>query len=138
MKEIIFLQGLPASGKSTWSKQFCIDNPQYIRLNKDDIREELGNPPFSYSFEKIVLEKQRQAGNMWIKQGFSLVIDDTNFAEKHRNYWEKIASDNHYKFTVKTFNTPVDECITRDSLREKSVGKDVILGMYNKYLKNEL
>ncbi len=36
---------------------------------------------------------------------------------------------------VMEFHTPVEECIERDSKREKSVGKAVILNMYNTYLK---
>ena len=134
-REVIFLKGLPASGKSTWAKQFCIDNPNYIRLNKDDIREELGNPAWSKQFENIVLEKQREAGKLWISMNKSLIIDDTNFAKIHHDFWLKIASDNGYDFTVKTFDADVNTCVERDKNREKPVGEGVIRGMYKRYLK---
>lgn len=62
MQTILFLKGLPASGKSTFAKKYCIDNPEFKRLNKDDIREELGNLPFSKGFESQVLSLQRERG----------------------------------------------------------------------------
>ena len=138
MSKIIFCKGLPASGKSTWSKEFVKENPNYIRLNKDDIREFFGNPPFSSSFEKSVLTVQKTLGDVAIKLGKSLIIDDTNFAEKHEIYWRSIASENSMEFEIKFFDIPVEECIKRDSEREKSVGKGVILSMYNTYLKPKI
>ena len=135
--KIIFLKGLPASGKSTYSKQFCKENPEYIRLNKDDIREFFGNPPFSSSFEKSVLNVQKTLGETAVKLGKSLIIDDTNFAEKHYMYWSSLARENNMEFEVKFFNVPLLECIERDKNRKTSVGEQVIRNMYNKYLKNE-
>lgn len=66
--------------------------------------------------------------------GKSIIVDDTNFAPKHEQYWRKIASSLVIEFDVKNFNTPVEECIERDSKREKPVGKAVILDMYQKYI----
>jgi len=134
-QKIIFCKGLPASGKSTWSKQFCKDNPEFVRINKDDIRELLGSPEFSSRFEKDVLTIQHLMGEAILRTGKSLIVDDTNFAEKHEIYWRSIAHVESIEFEIKTFDTPVEECIKRDSEREKSVGKRVILGMYNQYLK---
>ena len=134
-QKIIFLQGLPASGKSTWSKQYCIDNPDFVRINKDDIREELGNPAFSNSFEKLVLSMQRSRGLEILNTGKSLIVDDTNFAEKHKIYWKNIADNLDIEFEIKFFDVPVEECIKRDKDREKSVGKMVIYTMNKNYLK---
>lgn len=135
MQKIIFLKGLPASGKSTWAKQFCLENPNFIRLNKDDIREFFNNPKFTSSFEKDVLSIQKHLGEVALKLGKSLIIDDTNFAEKHQIYWQEVANAASIEFEIKIFDTPLEVCIIRDSEREKSVGKHVILGMYNTYLK---
>ena len=42
------------------------------------------------------------------------------------------------EFKVKLIDTPLKECIRRDSKREgkANVGEKVILGMYNDYLKD--
>lgn len=135
MQKIIFLKGLPASGKSTWAKKYCIEHLFVERVNKDDIRDELGNPIWSRAFEEEVLKIQRQRGEELISQGKSLIVDDTNFAEKHENYWRDIAKKYGYEFEIKFFDTPVEECIRRDKGREKSVGEGIIMDMYKKYLK---
>lgn len=38
---------------------------------------------------------------------------------------------------VLPFDTPLEECIRRDGEREKSVGKGVIMNMYNSFLKDK-
>lgn len=134
MQEIIFCKGLPASGKSTWAKQFCIDNPTFVRINKDDIRELLGSPKFSREFESSVLSIQRKMGEAILESGKSLIIDDTNFSQKHWEYWMGVANRLHLYIAQRYFDTPIEECIERDSKREKSVGKEVIMGMYKTYI----
>lgn len=135
MQEIIFCKGLPGSGKSTWAKQFCKENPDYIRLNKDDLREMLGDPPFNRDFENAVLSIQRKMGETVLATGKSIIIDDTNFAQKHWDYWLGVANRLHLNITQRLFDTSVEVCIERDSERVKSVGKEVILSMYEKYVK---
>lgn len=135
MQEIILCHGLPASGKSTWSKQYCKDHSNYIRVNKDDIRELLGSPVFDREFENSVLDIQRKMGNTILDTGKSLIVDDTNFAKKHQEYWSQIAASRAIAFSIRHFDTKVEECIERDSKREKPVGNAVILDMYEKYIK---
>lgn len=38
MNKVIILYGPPASGKSTWAKEFIKEKTQWIRVNRDDIR----------------------------------------------------------------------------------------------------
>jgi len=138
MQEIIFCVGLPGSGKTTWAKQFCLDNPNYVRINKDDLRILLGNPKYSRDFEDLVLNIEREMGLAILWTGKSLIVDDTNFSKIHYKYWKRISDIKGISFTEKYFDTPVEECIRRDSEREKSVGIDVIMNMYEKYVKIEL
>lgn len=37
-RELIFLKGLPASGKSTWAKEYVRSHKKALRVNKDDLR----------------------------------------------------------------------------------------------------
>lgn len=142
MNKIIFLKGLPASGKSTWAKNYCKENPNFRRLNKDDLREEFKdfNPSRNWNknFESQILEIQRKRGILFIENGFSIIIDDTNFAEKHKNFWYEIAKKHNLEFEERYFDTPVDVCVDRDKHREKSVGEDVIRSMYKKYVKHNI
>lgn len=134
-QKIIFCKGLPASGKSTWAKEYCYRNPDFIRINKDDIRDLLGNPAFDSKFEDAVLDIQRRMGIAILNTGKSIIVDDTNFAPKHETYWGIISATMHVPMDVINFDAPVEECIERDSKRDKSVGKAVILDMYEKYIK---
>ena len=142
MQKIIFLKGLPASGKSTWAKQFCKENINFERLNKDDLREEFKelNPSgqWNKTFENQILEIQRKRGIDFINGGFSIIIDDTNFAEKHRTFWLEVAEKYGLQFEEKYFDTPVDVCVDRDKHREKSVGEGVIRDMYKRYVKHNI
>lgn len=138
MQKIILCKGLPGSGKTTWAKQFCIDNPDHVRINKDDIRLLLGSPKYSKNVEDIVLDFERKLGLAILFLGKSLIVDDTNFSKIHSKYWRKIASDRHFSFIEKFFNTPLEECIQRDASRQKPVGESVILEMYEKHLKTHI
>lgn len=45
-------------------------------------------------------------------------------------------SDSKDSYTIETkdfFDVPLEECIERDSRREKPIGKEVIIDTYNKY-----
>lgn len=136
-QRIIFLYGLPGSGKTKFATQYCLDNPNTIRLNKDDIRKEFGNKPFSKSFEKEVLDVERLKGITELTKGFSIIIDDTNFHPKHKTFWQDITIKMNIDFEEIFIDTPLEECIKRDKERENSVGEKVIRGMFNRYLKKE-
>ena len=133
-QKIIICQGLPASGKSTWSKQYCIDHPEYIRVNKDDIRDFFTGIPYSFEFEEYIIKLERLYADTIISQGRSLIVDDTNFNRRYFNYWNNFANTHHLEVEIKKFDTSVEECIKRDLEREKSVGKAVIMDMYKKYI----
>lgn len=134
MQQIILCKGLPASGKSTWAKKYCKDHSEFARINKDDVREFLGNLPYSKQLEVLVLELKHEIGNIFLKLGKSLIVDDTNFAKKHHQYWNEIALLGGFGLTVINFDTPFEECIKRDKEREKSVGEKVIMKMYYDFL----
>lgn len=43
-RKIIICRGIQGSGKSTWAKQWCHEDPEHrIRINNDDIRNMLGD-----------------------------------------------------------------------------------------------
>lgn len=133
-QKIILCQGLPASGKSTWAIQYAIDNPEFVRVNKDKIRDFFGELKWNGKFEKDVIDIQRLLANTALRQGKSVIVDDTNFNPKIKEYWKELAKCYNIEFEIEVFDTPVEVCIERDLKREKSVGMHVILGMYNRYL----
>jgi predicted kinase len=142
-RRLVMTQGLPGSGKSTWAlaeMRRGLDNgTNVVRVNKDDIRRQLEAElgwQWSPDNEARVIGI-RDARIRWaFEQGAELVIsDDTNFGRKHRTRLAELAAEARAVFEVKRFDTPVGECVQRDSLRtdKARVGEDVILKMARTY-----
>lgn len=142
MQRIILLKGLPASGKSTYAKKIVDETPgAYVRVNKDDLRSMLHNSRWSKSNEKQVLRIRDLIIEDALKNGQSVIIDDTNLAPKHQARMVELATK--YEVSLDVFDMfldiSVEECIRRDLKRENSVGEKVIKDMYKKFIapKNE-
>ena len=133
MQKLIVTQGLPASGKTTWSHNWVKEEPtDRVRVNRDDIRKMLG-PYWIPSREKLVTDIENGMVRAALKRGFSVVVDATNFKPQK---WMEMAITYGIKLEMQDFtNVSLKECIQRDQQRKESVGKQVIEDMYNKYLK---
>jgi predicted kinase len=133
MGRIIFIRGLPGSGKSTHSKNYIEQNPNIIRVNKDDIRALMGYTKFNKQKEKLVVECEYNMAQEAITRGFDVLVDDTNLNPYHKNRYENLARMADAEFEIIEIDTPIEECIRRDSLRERSVGEEVIRNMAKKW-----
>ncbi len=51
--KIIITRGIPGSGKTTWAKNFVKNNPNYIRISRDDLRSILIGK-WDWSIEDVV------------------------------------------------------------------------------------
>lgn len=129
---VIFLKGLPASGKSTWAREFVTKHQHFIRINKDDLRA-MFTSDFSKPKEGIVLWLR----DFWIQTAlgswFGVVVDDTNFNPAHEDTIKAIAGIYWKDFEVKFFDVPLEECIERNSKRENAVPEKVIRDMAQRY-----
>lgn len=136
------MQGLPGSGKSTYAKDLVSKNPgKYKRICKDDLRAMLDNSKWSRTNEEFVLNIRDEILRQALVEGKDVIIDDTNFEQKHIDRIKDIAKEyaivekQQINVEVKFIDTPLQECIENDLNRFASVGKDVIVGMWKKYLK---
>lgn len=138
--KIIMTKGLPASGKTTWAKQFIAERTtdygeKWKRINKDDMRAMLDNGVWNRENEHFVLLMRDTAILSALDHGFNVVVDDTNFAPKHETTLKEIAKLKKADFEIKDFTTvSLYECIKRDLQRANSVGQKVITRMYQQYL----
>lgn len=136
--KIIMLRGLPASGKSTWAK-LMVESGQgnIIRVNKDDLRAMVHNSKHSKGREELILQIRDEIIRVGIRSGKVVIVDDTNFHVKHFNSLKELAKELGVELEINdTFlDIPLEECINRDAKRDKPVGKDAIIQMYNEYLK---
>lgn len=129
-------KGLPASGKSTWAKEWVDNHENWKRINKDDLRNIFDNGKWSEGNEKfIIFSRDILVYNLLCKK-INVIVDDTNFAPKHEVQLKAMAKECGAKFEIKDFTDITPEtCIERDLKRPNSVGSKVIMKMYNQYLK---
>lgn len=145
MAKIIICQGLPASGKSTWAKQWVSEAPEErVRFNRDDVRNMLGKY-WVPSRENLINSIYDSFMNEAMMFGYDIVIDNMNLNKKtiseienyviEFNNWISLSPLNiHYDIEYKTFfDTPLDTLIERDSKRDNPIGEKVIRDLYNKY-----
>ena len=135
MNKLIICRGLPASGKSTWAKQWVLENPEHrVRINQDDIRLMLGKY-WVPSREKLVQEIQFDAVVEALSKEFDVVIDNTNLNKKVLDGFDRlIKTFENYEIEYKDFfDTPLSVCIERDKNRDLQVTEKVIRGFYNNY-----
>ena len=136
MIRMIILQGLPGSGKSTWAREFVTGKKDWVIVNRDSLRNMRGDYWIPEQ-EKLITQWEEFCIKSAIEEGLNVIIDATNLNHKTLQRWY-----NRYKLydihpEMHFFDIPVEECIKRDAEREKPVGKDVIMRMYNSYFKGD-
>lgn len=133
MAKIILCRGIQGSGKTTWAKQWVLEDPEHrVRFNNDDIRNMLGKY-WVPSREPIVTTMKNSfiSGAAIFRMG--VVIDNMNLNSKELDYWKDIARMFNYDLEFKDFFIPLQECIERDSKRPNPIGEEVIRRTYEKY-----
>ena len=149
-QELLFLIGLPASGKTTWCRDFVhfhdrCDN--WVRVSRDDLRRMRG-VYWLPKQEDMITDWEIATTALALIDGRSVVLDATNLYEDRRDGFVKRVckaieiykanseerGDVLFKIGEKRFDTPVDECIQRDKNRpeHERVGDKVIMNMARK------
>jgi adenylate kinase family enzyme len=149
--KILFLKGLPGSGKSYFAKNWVERDPtNRVRINKDDLRSLLHQGKYSKSNEKQILDIEESIILDSLKRNRDIILDNTHLATnnvglninelrikkfllEHKYPTDECCKyeKNYVQFIVQDFThvTP-EECIKQDLQRSKSVGQDVIWRMY--------
>jgi len=131
--KLIILQGIPASGKSTFAKQFVLESPlTRVKVCRDDIRSMLGKY-WVPSRENLVTEIEKHSVIEGLNAGYTVVIDATNLNLSFLKQWVVIAYELEIPVKYKKFYIALERAIELDSRRENPVGEDVITKFYNKY-----
>lgn len=133
MSKMIILRGLPACGKSTRAEQILREDGNAVRLNKDLMRTMLHMDKFTGRNESITRDAVRSLAEMLLKKKINVIIDDTNLNPGTMQSWKDLAKDLATVEIVDMTDVPVEECVMRDTQREKSVGGTVIKNMALRY-----
>lgn len=128
---LIILVGVAGSGKSTFAKQHF--SPASI-VATDGCRRLLYHGKVDIVVDEAPLQAYSSGAfemfYAWIearlKYGFYTVADSTAIIPNVRRELERIAANNKSNFIYLVFNTPLEECIERDSKRPFPVKDGVI------------
>lgn len=143
-RKLIICRGIQGSGKSTWAKQWCHEDPEHrVRFNNDDIRNMLGDY-WVTSREKLVTAMYKLFIYQSMDREYNIVIDNMNLNPKtikeleeivnsHNETAEETAGMVKYEIEYKDFFIPVEECIRRDSMRPNPIGAKVIKDTWKRY-----
>jgi len=142
-QKVIVTCGLPASGKSTFAKEWVAKDPtNRVRINKDDLRMTLHGGKYSKGNESQVIRIEEQILIDSLVKGKSIIVDNTHLATRKdgkNKHFERIRQtvENNSELCglsisteLKRFEVEPEECIKRDLQRTNSVGPDVIWRMY--------
>jgi predicted kinase len=138
---VIITKGLPASGKSSWADEFISENPDFVKIEKDQIRKDTslfkdGVYVHKRGDEGIVIKERDRLIRRALQSGKSVISSDTNLTQKHITQISAIARQNNAKVEIKSFlDVPIAELIERDAKRENSVGEQVIRRMFHEQVK---
>ena len=136
MQKILILSGISGSGKSTFAKKFCVENPTYLRINRDEIRKSIlpitlneywqKDKEYQHKIESIVQSLHENAISSVLKRKRDLVIDNTHLKVSYLNDLVKSLSKFEVEISFKLIETDIEECIVRDKQRFDVVGEDFI------------
>lgn len=136
---LFILRGIQASGKTTFAKQWLSEHSDRRRSNRDTIRYDTYGvyygPPID---ENAVTRIQHWQIRQWLGEGHNVIVDDTNLRERTVKDLMKIAREMGAFVDYKDFPVSVETAISRDDARadrgERSVGAQVIMTTYNRFL----
>lgn len=141
-QKLLITRGLPASGKTTYAKNWVEENPEKrIRVEKDEIRKDSklfidGVYNKERGDESIVVKERDRLIHSALSRGFSVVSSDTNLNSKNIVQLQNIAKQYDAELEIKEFyEISLRELIERDKNRSRSVGENTIRDLFYKYVK---
>jgi len=135
---LIFLIGIPGSGKSSIATQLVRAEPRLCLISTDNIRAQLfGDAANQGSWQQIWREvgtQFRQAvDQIAIADGAAAIYDATNEVRRQRRQAIAVARDCGFTHLIGLWvNTPLWLCLERNQQRDRQVPDAVILRMHRR------
>lgn len=136
MSELIYLVGLPGSGKSYFAEKMLEKHPDYIYLSSDKIRGELYGDETCQDNPSQVFDLMLRRTIQALKSGNTVIYDATNVVRRNRiNILKSISRLKGVDIIKRCYVLweRIDTCIERDSKRDRKVGADVIWKMVKRF-----
>ena len=133
MTTVTVIQGLPASGKTTYARSL---DPA-MRLSLDDYRAMcgIGKETWTSERELAAIAAMIESARAMIVAGHDVALDNTHVVPRLPSLYRKEFSQLGVTFKVHSFmDVTVEECVKRDAERESGVGEEVIRSMAERYV----
>jgi predicted kinase len=133
--KLILTRGIPASGKTTWAKEWVAFDPEKrARVNRDDLRAQLFglDGKLTPAQEQAVTVAQKAAVSSLLAGGYDVVVDDTNLVNRFVKDWFKVTTNIEFE----DFEVPRAMAIVRDRDRARTVGETVIDDFFKRRTNN--
>lgn len=133
-QKLIYLIGLPGSGKSYKAKALneLFDNS--IIISSDSIRGEIYGDENCQKDPGVVFDLMQKRTVVNLKEGKTVIYDATNVSRKNRiGFLKSLPKNLDFEKVCLIVWSRIDTCIERDSKRERTVGRDVILKMVKRF-----
>jgi predicted kinase len=131
MKQVIICVGISGSCKSSWATNLIRENSNFLRCNRDDIRETLVGTLDGYyqredfnALEGIVNQLELNFATRLVTAGKSIILDNTHLVQKYITRWINLFETdnffNHrgYKITFKLFECDLETAQSRVMSRD--------------------
>jgi len=143
MKQVVVLIGVSGSGKSTWAKEFCLNQPNWLRISRDELRRSL-IPVFLGTYWHWPKEDQSRIEHLVdrmhtrlltdaLRSGWNVIMDNTHLKKAYFEEYITLLLRNFPSFSIqyRLFDTPLEICQERDHFRSDSVGANAVAYQYS-------
>lgn len=127
------LIGIPASGKSTWADSFVRNNPDWIRVCRDDMRKMLSAEyVVDFKTEDLISSMMDEMIIRALMHKKNVIIDNTNLRMKYIKHFEELVQY-HADIEYQVFDISLKEALLRNSLRDRKVPENVMEKMFKDF-----
>jgi predicted kinase len=120
--------GISGSGKSTWTTDFMKNNPNFLRLNRDDQRLQFTTTLVDYykrkdlnRIENSITEIQLYSCAVLHYQKFDVILDNTNLNKNYFKPFIDFCNTKDIDFKFKFFDIPLLEAKYRVLARDFNI-----------------
>lgn len=129
MCKFIMMIGVPGSGKSTFAEKIA-KSENGIIISSDKLREELFGTVNEFRKNSVLFGEMFKRTYKCLGEGKNVVFDATNIRSSERKrILKKFKSVFKACYYIKT---PLKKVLYQNSIRDRKVPEEVIIGMYDK------
>jgi predicted kinase len=130
MKQVIFMIGAPAAGKSTTRQKLF---PTYPVIDPDEIKKGLDgyDPKKPWLVHSQSKKISREMFVSYLEKGVSFVYDTTGGNVERMTKEIGEAKEKGYQIILLHVSAPLNECLKRNRQRERTVPDSVVIEIWN-------